>query len=706
MKYFLSCCLLALCAFSPTVLQTQSAASTALSILTGTVRDAQEALIAATIRVQAQGQSPFLAVTDGIGQYRLQLPPGTYDVTCSYTGYETMTYQKVVVAADKITVLDFLMQSNTEISEVVVMEYKVPLVKQDDTSGGQTLTSEQIKSLPTRRVNQIVATPAGSTPIDGGAINIGGARANGTNYYIDGVRVAGATAPVSATEKKEEQPKILYDWAEAPVEREKTVRRDSVWPENSQEQYKQIVENPFLRAEGNPVSTFSIDVDAASYANIRRFIRAGQRPPTDAVRIEEMINYFDYRFPYRYNEHPFNLHTETAPCPWEPKHRLLMVQLQGMPIDTAQLPPSNFVFLVDVSGSMASPDKLPLVQASLRLLTQQLRPQDRVALVAYAGAAGLVLPSTSGAQKPLIQNAIDALQSGGSTAGGEGIQLAYRVAREHFLPNGNNRVVLCTDGDFNVGLSSEGELVQLIEKERESGVYLTVLGYGTGNYQDGKMQELADRGNGNHAYIDSYQEAEKVLAKEFGATLFAIAKDVKLQLEFNPAQVAAYRLIGYENRLLAKEDFDNDQKDAGELGAGHRVTALYEWVPAGAELPTLAKAETPKNQDLHFATTNQANAAAPNGDLVWLKLRYKKTKGSDKSLLLEQPVSATQGAAPSEQLRLAAAVAGFGLLLRDSPHKGAASFTWALSEVEDLAKYDPEGYKTELANLIRAMMAR
>lgn len=473
--------------------------------------------------------------------------------------------------------------------------------------------------------------------------------------------------------------------------------KDSIEPEPN-EQYAPIVENPFADTKQTNISTFSIDVDAASYANVRRFLNEGMMPPADAVRIEEMINYFDYQYNTPRAQHPFEVYTEVAPCPWEPKHRLLLVGLQGKTIDTGQLPASNLVFLLDVSGSMDEPNKLPLVKQSLALLTDQLRPNDRVAIVVYAGAAGLVLGSTPGSDKARIKGALGDLNAGGSTAGGEGIQLAYATARKHFIPGGNNRVVLCTDGDFNVGPSSEQELVKLIEKERENGVYLTVLGFGTGNYQDGTMQSLADKGNGNHGYIDGLSEAKKLFVREFGGTLFTIAKDVKLQLHFNPQQVAAYRLIGYENRLLATEDFHDDAKDAGEMGAGHRVTALYEIIPTGQALPPLSK----NDAALVVAMDPDKSVKIAPDDLFVVQLRYKKPEGAAASQLLEYRMNAAalDNRTESEHLLLASTVAEFGLLLRDSKYKGSASYSHALSRARTAARNDPEGYRKELVALI------
>ena len=348
------------------------------------------------------------------------------------------------------------------------------------------------------------------------------------------------------------------------------------------EEYGRITENDFLEAVNHPLSTFSIDVDTASYSNVRRFLNQGQLPPADAVRIEELINYFKYDYPQPEGDHPFSITTELATCPWEPAHKLIHIGLQGKRIPLANAPANNLVFLIDTSGSMDEPDKLPLLKSAFKLLTDQLREQDHVAIVVYAGAAGLVLPATSGSDKKTILSAIDKLEAGGSTAGGAGINLAYEVARRSFIPTANNRVILATDGDFNVGVSSDGELLRLIERERESGVFLTVLGFGTGNIKDSKMELLADQGNANYAYVDTIREARKVLVSELGGTLNTIAKDVKIQVEFNPANVQAYRLIGYENRLMRAEEFNDDKKDAGELGAGHSVTALYEIIPVGA----------------------------------------------------------------------------------------------------------------------------
>lgn len=470
------------------------------------------------------------------------------------------------------------------------------------------------------------------------------------------------------------------------------------YEDRDREGYDHIAENPFLKSKDNPLSTFSIDVDGASYSNIRRFINNGQLPPNGAVRIEEMINYFSYKYPQPTGNVPFSINTEYTVCPWNEKHQLVSIGLQGKKIATENLPAANIVFLIDVSGSMSSPDKLPLVQASMKLLADQLRPQDRVAMVVYAGNAGVVLPSTEGNETIKIKDAIDRLQAGGSTAGGAGIQLAYKIAQEGFIKNGNNRIVLCTDGDFNVGQTSDDELERMIEEKRKSGIFLTVLGYGTGNYQDAKMQKLANKGNGNHAYIDNLSEARKVLIGQFGGTLFTIAKDVKLQVEFNPAKVQGYRLIGYENRMLAKEDFNDDAKDAGELGSGHTVTALYEIIPVGVEAAELKNTDVLKYQK----TGGAASGFSRSNDVMTVKFRYKQPEG-DKSLLLEKIIAGNplKLSSASENIRLAAGLAQFGMLLRNSAYKGSGNYNLVLNMIAPLAKSDKEGYRAELVELVK-----
>ncbi len=464
------------------------------------------------------------------------------------------------------------------------------------------------------------------------------------------------------------------------------------------EDYDNIVENKFLAATKNPLSTFSIDVDEAAYSNVRRYLENGSMPPAGAVRIEEMINYFDYNYPKPDNGDPFTVNTEISDCPWNSQHKLVHIGLQGKEIPVDNLPASNMVFLVDVSGSMDEPNKLPLVQASMNMLVDQLREKDKVAIVVYAGSAGLVLPSTSGFNKNKIKEAIDNLQAGGSTAGGEGIQLAYKTAGENFIKNGNNRIILATDGDFNVGPSSDDELVRMVEKERKSGVFLSVLGYGMGNYKDNKMQQLADKGNGNHSYIDNINEARKVLVSEFGSTLFTIAKDVKIQIEFNPAKVQAYRLVGYENRMLASEDFNDDAKDAGELGSGHTVTALYEVIPVGV------KDDFTKSVDpLKYQANNKNVGSRNTNEIMTIKLRYKKPDEDVSKLITHSVIDThTELVNTSNNFRFSAAVAEFGLLLRSSEYKQQSTFNQVISLAKSSKGNDENGYRAEFIKLVQA----
>lgn len=469
-------------------------------------------------------------------------------------------------------------------------------------------------------------------------------------------------------------------------------------PQWNTEEYDAIHENIFHDALRNPLSTFSIDVDAASYANMRRFINNGQRPPKDAVRIEELVNYFDYTYAQPTGEHPFNIVTEISQAPWNTNHKLVHIGLQGKRIPTGNLPPSNLVFLLDVSGSMNEPNKLPLLISSFKMLVNELRAQDHVAIVVYAGAAGLVLEPTAGNERKKIIESLEALEAGGSTAGGEGIRLAYAVARKHFKTGGNNRVILATDGDFNVGESSNAAMERLIEEEKKSGIFLTVLGFGMGNYKDSKMETLSNKGNGNYAYIDNITEAKKVLVNEFGGTLFTIAKDVKLQIEFNPALVKAYRLIGYENRMLKSEDFNNDRKDAGDLGSGHTVTALYEIIPVGVESRFFAI------DPLKYQTTKVDPSAAKSGELMTVKFRYKKPD-EEVSKLIIHPLANDQVALAktSDNFRWSAAVAGFGMLLRESEFANGYTYEQVISLAQGARGADPEGYRIEFINLVKSL---
>jgi len=462
------------------------------------------------------------------------------------------------------------------------------------------------------------------------------------------------------------------------------------------ESYKPVNENGFLSVGQQPVTTFSVDVDRAAYSNVRRFLNNGQMPPEDAVRIEEMINYFDYDYPQPAGEHPIAIITETTDSPWNPGLKLVHIGLQAKTVSTENLPASNLVFLIDVSGSMSDPNKLPLLKQAFKLLVDQLRTEDKISIVAYAGSAGLVLPPTSGSEKKTIKDALDKLDAGGSTAGGEGIELAYDLAKRHYLPKGNNRVILATDGDFNVGISNESELQKLIEEKRKAGIFLSVMGFGMGNYKDSQIETLADKGNGNYAYIDNIQEARKEFVQEFGGTLFTIAKDVKIQIEFNPAHVKAYRLIGYENRALRNDEFNDDKKDAGDMGSGHTVTAIYEIVPTGAQTSYISATDALKYQQ------NNGNMTGDSGEMMTVKVRYKKPD-SEKSALFDLPVKATSAAFEkcSENLRFASAVAEFGLLLRGSEYKGKATYADVIQRARGAFGKDEEGYRSEFVQLVK-----
>jgi Ca-activated chloride channel family protein len=468
------------------------------------------------------------------------------------------------------------------------------------------------------------------------------------------------------------------------------------------ESYSQIVENAFKRVPGNELSTFSIDVDTASYANMRRFLNQGQLPPADSVRIEEFINYFSYEYPQPAEGKPFGVNFEMASCPWAPKHKLVKIGLKGRDIAEDKRPAGNLVFLLDVSGSMSDDNKLPLLKKSMKLMVENLNGNDRVAIVVYAGASGVVLNSTSADKKDTILSALERLNSGGSTNGGAGIELAYKIASENFIKGGINRVILATDGDFNVGTVDEESLEKLIEKKAKSGVFLTVLGFGMGNYKDSTLEKLSGKGNGNYAYIDTLNEAKKVLVKEMGATLVTIAKDVKIQVEFNPGVVEGYRLIGYENRMLKKEDFNDDKKDAGEIGAGHTVTAFYEIIPKGVAMPN------PTVDPLKYKRVKKVAKVAEKinpefkNELMTVKLRYKDPAGS-KSRLLTFPLknSTREYRSASDDFKFAASVAAFGMILRNSQYKGSANYKNILDLAENGLRNDKYGYRKQFLELIR-----
>lgn len=509
------------------------------------------------------------------------------------------------------------------------------------------------------------------------------------------IRVNFALNPIQLVEIKEEERSaklskmMVVAECSAPVSFAGGVAYDYDATENfNTESYDVINENIFKDVVNNPLSTFSVDVDRASYSNVRRFLTQNQKPVKDAVRIEELINYFDYNYPQPKNGHPFSITIEADKCPWNTKHQLFLVGLKGENINENEIPANNLTFLIDVSGSMSSANKLPLLKQAFKYLVENLRPQDRVAIVVYAGAAGVVLESTPGNQKEKIIAALDMLQAGGSTAGGEGINLAYKIAKQNFIKNGNNRVILATDGDFNVGASSDAEMVRLIEQKRNDGIFLSILGFGMGNYKDSKMEQISNAGNGNYAYIDNILEAKKVFGTELWGTLYTIAKDVKIQIEFNPTKVKAYRLIGYENRILNKEDFNNDKKDAGDIGCGHTVTALYEVIPADSD-------EEVSNVDpLEYQQQTKVNSK----NLMTVKVRYKKPNEDTSNLIVEKVEAGKTES--TNNLMFASAVAEFGMLLRESEFKGNATFADVLRRAKNSAGLDEYGYKADFIKMV------
>jgi Ca-activated chloride channel family protein len=468
-------------------------------------------------------------------------------------------------------------------------------------------------------------------------------------------------------------------------------------PQNNTNEYNKIEDNPFKSAQKEPLSTFSIDVDNASYSQVRYNIERGQLPQKDVVRIEEMINYFDYEYKQPTGEHPFTINTELASCPWNPQNKLVHIGLQGKTLDYQNLKPSNLVFLIDISGSMDEENKLPLVKKSMAVLLNELSEKDKVSIVVYAGSEGLALPATPANQKDKIMEALDNLKAGGGTAGGKGITLAYKIAEENLIKGGNNRIILCSDGDFNVGVSSTAELVRMVEEKRKLDIYLTICGFGMGNYKDGRLEDVAKNANGNYFYIDNLQEAQKVFAKEMRANMFTIAKDVKIQVEFNPKWVQAYRLIGYENRVMANEDFNDDKKDAGELGAGHTVTALYEIVPVGVKSEYF-----PKTDDLKYQQNQLSNQSQTN-ELMTVKFRYKPLK-KEESVLITQTIekNAQDWESTSDNFRFSASVASFGMILRESPYKGKSNYEQILSMARGSKGKDDNGYRSDFIQMVES----
>jgi len=701
--------------------------SSAITMLICFVSVAQERTITGTVTDIAKLALPGVSViikgtkkntqTDYNGNYSIQAQKGEVMIF-SYLGMDSQTVN--VESSNVINVV--LQESSAQLQEVVVVGYGVQ--KRSIMTGAVSKRKDKNAARVQGRVagvqlqNNIGYMASPSPIVVRGTASI--SPKNEPLYIIDGVPAkANQMAKINPNDIKDL--KVLKDDAATSIygskasngvvvistkneiyknlsekELNKKLNILPIPAEPTQEDYDSFVENAFESPKTAPLSTFSIDVDNASYTNIRRFLNNGQEVPKDAVRVEEMVNFFKYTYPQPKNEHPFSINTEVSDSPWNSNNKILKIGLQGKNIPTNDLPASNLVFLIDVSGSMSDMNKLPLLKQSLKILVNELRSKDKVAIVVYAGAAGMVLKPTSGDEKKTIIDALDQLQSGGSTAGGEGIELAYKTAAENFIKGGNNRVILATDGDFNVGSSSDSDMEKLIEQKRKTGVFLTCLGYGMGNYKDSKMEILADKGNGNYAYIDNIQEANRFLGKEFKGSMFAIAKDVKIQIEFNPKQVQSYRLIGYENRKLRPEDFKNDAIDAGELGSNHTVTALYEIVPTGVKSDYLAE----QPDALKYTKTETASNNYSN-ELATIKFRYKKPDG-EKSIEMVQVIENKSVALEksSDDMKFSSAVAWFGLKLRDSKLITNKSS----EEIVKLAKQgnlnDIDGYKAEFIRLV------
>jgi Ca-activated chloride channel family protein len=606
--------------------------------------DGQRAIAGATVQVYQAGKRISSTSTDLNGKYAISVSPGKYDLLTSHAGYIQKKVPTVTVIAKATTNINVkLVRTQTPVSQ------KPKVIKKN-----YTVTDQEVS----------MTEPS----VAGAAV-----REYKSNAKDEAYRYS-APPPSSAVSTQYFNPSI--------------------------EEYKKVAENNFMNVQANPLSTMSIDVDRASYANVRRYIQSGQMPPADAVRVEEMINYFKYNYPAPANDDPIAITTTLTDCPWKKEHKLLKIGMQAKNISYDRLPASNLVFLIDVSGSMYSQDKLPLLISSMKLLVKNLRNEDRVSIVTYAGNAGVVLPSTPGSKKEKIIAALEKLQAGGSTAGAEGILTAYKVAQEHFIRGGNNRIILSTDGDFNVGVSSDNELEELITREREKGIFLSCLGFGTGNFKDAKMEMLADKGNGNYSYIDNIEEGRKTLVNEFGGTLFTIAKDVKAQIEFNPHKVQSYRLVGYENRMLSAEDFKDDKKDAGELGAGHTVTFIYEIVPTGIR----DKNVRPVN-DLKYNALDDLMARDEfDNELATVKFRYKKPEGTRSTEMTHTIKSWTTSVERvDEDTRFAYSVALFGMILKNSKFKGDGTINDVLEMAKNSKGADEDGYRAEFVKLVKSI---
>lgn len=625
-----------------------------------TDKSTSEALIGANVVVQFQ---QIGAATDIDGLYIIKdIPAGTYTIKASYVGYNPVEQKDVVVKNFQIVELNFELESDFTLAECIVIE-KRPLIEKSSTNACKIISSDQINNLPIRGLNNNIPLQSGVV-IQNGSTNVRGGRGDETGYYVEGVQIQAGGYEACYSQIK-----------------------------TNTEEYAEVDENVFKESFKTPLSTFAVDVDAASYTNVRRFLNAGQIPPKDAVRVEEFINYFDYDYPLPKDE-PVKIYTELSNCPWNKENLLVHIGIKGKEILREQAGPSNLVFLIDVSGSMQPENKLPLLKRAFKLLTKQLRSDDRVTIVVYASSTGLVLEPTYGYDKEKILDAIDKLEAGGSTAGGAGIQLAYKMAEQNFMSDGNNRVILATDGDFNVGISNTVELVKFIQEKKQKRIFLTVLGFGEENLKDSRLEKLADDGDGHYAYIDNFMEAKKVFVNELGATLFTIAKDSKIQVEFNPAKVKEYRLVGYENRLMADEDFNDDKKDGGEIGAGHTVTALYEIV-LQEDLDELSKAE------LKYQLVAVKESAKTTDEILTVKFRYKPPDGDESKLISQAVLLGSLKHNPSITFNFSAAVAMFGMILKDSEHKGNSNLDYVLELAESNLGEDSFGYREEFVDLVQ-----
>jgi len=643
------------------------------------------------VSIQIIGTSMGAAATFDGSYVILNVPAGTYSLLAKTIGYNSVQFDSVKVLSDMTTEINFKLESQNLKTEDVTVIGTPPQINKYVTSTEDKKDADAIEHMPAGNVSDALRTTSGFVNKNG-RFHARSGRDGEISYMLDGVDV---NKPHDKREKVKKHHKSQKEIHYPAYEHRYYTRRYCAYTYNT-EDYDNIYENEFVEALSNPLSTFSIDVDAASYTNTRRFLNQGILPPTDAVRIEEFINYFSYEYPQPADDLPFSVTTEVSRCPWASNHKLLHVGLQGREMSTRNIPPGNLVFLLDVSGSMGAPDKLPLLKSAFKLLVDQLREEDRVAIVVYAGTSGLALPSTPGYRKETIINAIDGLYAGGRTAGAAGIQMAYEVARQNFIEEGNNRVILATDGDFNVGVSNTSELVRMIEEKRKGGIFLTVLGFGQGNLKDSKMEQLADKGNGNYAYIDNIMEGKKVLVNELNATIYTIAKDVKLQVEFNPAKVLAYRLIGYENRALEKADFDDDKKDAGEIGAGHSVTAIYEIIPAEEDT------EYGDVDELKYQRSRIDPRAYDSPELVTIKIRYKEPDGNTSRLIAVTALDRNSRLSrTSDNFRFSAAVAEFGMLLRDSKHRGDSNYDQVIDLASGARGEDPGSHRAEFIRLVK-----